>query len=89
LPSFAAKTFEDLMQCIICKHDETGTGKTTLTLERGNTTLVFKNVPARVCGNCGEAYVSEEISAKLLEAAEAAVRSGVLVDVREYAPVPA
>ena len=77
------------MRCFICKHGETEPGKTTLTLERGNATLVFKTVPARVCGNCGEAYISEEISAKLLEAAEAAVRSGVLVDVREYAPVRA
>ena len=77
------------MRCFICKQGETEPGKTPLTLERGNATLVFKHVPAAVCGNCGEAYISEEISAKLLEAAEAAVRSGVLVDVREYAPVRA
>lgn len=77
------------MNCVICKTGETKPGKTTLALERDQTTVVFKHVPAEVCSNCGEAYVSEEISAKLLEAAEAAVRSGVLVDVREYAPVPA
>ena len=77
------------MKCVICKAGETSPGKTTLTLERGNTTLVFKNVPARVCANCGETYVEEEISARLLLAAEDAAQSGVLVDVREYAPVPA
>ena len=77
------------MKCVICKTGETAPGKTTLTLERGNTTLVFKNVPARVCANCGETYVEEEISARLLRAAEEAAQSGVLVDVREYAPVPA
>ena len=77
------------MKCVICKAGETRPGKTTMALERGNTTVVFKHVPAEVCGNCGEAYVSEETSAKVLEAAETAVRSGVLVDVREYAPVPA
>jgi YgiT-type zinc finger domain-containing protein len=59
-------------------------GKTTITLERGSITVVFKNVPAQVCGNCGEPYVDEETSRKLLEAAEQAARSGVLVDVREY-----
>jgi len=49
-------------------------------------TLVFKNVPAQVCANCGEAYVDEEISQSLLHTAEEAVGSGVLVDVREYTP---
>ena len=77
------------MKCAICKQGETKPRKTTLALEREHTTVVFKHVPAAVCGNCGEAYISEEISAKLLEAAEAAVRSGVLVDVREYAPASA
>ena len=72
------------MNCPICKKGETQLGKTTITLERAKTTIVFKNVPAQVCENCGEAYVGEETSGKLLEAAEEAARSGVLVDVREY-----
>lgn len=80
---------EENMRCVICKTGETGRGNTTLALERGQTTVVFKRVPAEICSNCGEAYVSQEITTKLLEAAETAVRSGVLVDVREYAPVPA
>ena len=33
------------MQCIICKFGETSPGTTTVTLERGNTTLVIKSVP--------------------------------------------
>ncbi|MBI4480415.1 MAG: type II toxin-antitoxin system MqsA family antitoxin [Acidobacteria bacterium] len=77
------------MRCHICKHGETRPGKTTLTLERGTTTLVFKNVPASVCANCEEAYIEEKLSARLMLAVEEAARSGVLVDVREYAPVPA
>ncbi|OFW11059.1 MAG: hypothetical protein A3H27_17835 [Acidobacteria bacterium RIFCSPLOWO2_02_FULL_59_13] len=72
------------MNCVICKHGKTQPGTTTITLERAGTTVVFKNVPAQVCGNCGEAYVNEETSGKLLVAAEDAARSGVLVDVREY-----
>ena len=72
------------MECLICKQGKTQLGTTTITLERAKTTVVFKNVPAQVCTNCGEAYVDEETSGKLLEAAEEAARSGVLVDVREY-----
>ncbi len=73
------------MKCVICKKGETLEGKATVTLERGRTTLVIRSVPAQVCRNCGEEYVDEKTSARLLQAAEEAARSGVLVDVREYA----
>lgn len=77
------------MKCVICKHGETQAGHTTVTLERGETVLVFRNVPAQVCANCGEAYVSEEVTAQLLAEAEEAVQARVQVDVRELAPSPA
>ena len=70
---------------MICKNGETHSGNATVTLERGGTTLVVKGVPARVCANCGEEYVDEAITAKLLNTEEEAVRAGVQVDVREYA----
>ena len=73
------------MKCVICKHGETQPGTVTVTLERGATTLVIKDVPAGVCGNCGEAYLDESTSAALLDQAEAAARGGVQVEVRAYA----
>ena len=72
------------MKCVVCKQGETQPGKATITLERDGTTLVVKGVPASVCTNCGEEYVSEEITAQLLKSAEEAARAGVQVDVREY-----
>lgn len=72
------------MKCVVCKQGDTRPGETTITLERHGTTMIFKKVPARICANCGEAYLDEAVSAKLLEVAEQAIRSGVLVDVREY-----
>jgi YgiT-type zinc finger domain-containing protein len=80
---------EEAMKCVICKVGETRAGKTTVTLERGGVTLVFKGVPARLCENCGEAYVSADISRQLLDSAEAAVKSGVEVEVREFAATAA
>ena len=80
---------EKIMKCVICKHGETKAGHTTVTLERGQTVVVFRNVPAQVCANCGEAYVSEEVTAQLLQEAEEAVEARVQVDVREAAPAPA
>jgi len=72
------------VKCVICKKGETQSGKTTVTLEREGMTLVFKSVPADVCTNCGEAYVEEKVSSRLLKVAEEAARSGVQIDVREY-----
>ena len=73
------------MNCVICKNGELGSGTTTVTLERGRTTLVVKGVPAQVCITCGEEYVDEVTTRELLETAEAAARAGVQIEVREYA----
>ena len=75
------------MMCVICKNGTTRSGKATITLEREGTTLVIKGVPAQVCANCGEEYVDEATASLLLETAEEAVRTGVQVDVRQYAAV--
>ena len=73
------------MKCVICKHGETQIGTTTVTLERDTTTIVFKNVPAEVCDNCGEAYLDAKTTRHLLHIVEDAARLGVQVDVRSYA----
>lgn len=48
--------------------------------------MVFKGVPARVCANCGEEYVDEEITATLFKSADEAARSGIQVEIRQYTP---
>ena len=73
-----------MLKCVICKQGETRPGVTTVTLERNDLTLVVKQVPARVCANCGEAYVDESTTVQLLATAEQAAQSGVLVDIRAY-----
>jgi YgiT-type zinc finger domain-containing protein len=78
---------EETMKCVICRQAETRPGKATVTLERDGATLVIKGVPARVCPNCGEEYVEEEITERLLQTAEEAARAGVQVDIREYVAV--
>lgn len=72
------------MKCIICKTGETDAGTTTVTLDLGDSTLVFQHVPAQVCQTCGEAYVSDDVSERLQQCAEAAVRDGVRVNVWTY-----
>lgn len=73
------------MMCVICKHAEIRPGQATVTLERGATTIVVKHVPAQVCPNCGEQYVDEQTTKRLLESANRAAEAGVEVEVKEYA----
>jgi YgiT-type zinc finger domain-containing protein len=75
------------MKCTICKQAETVQESTTVTLERGELTLVIKNVPAQVCSNCGEAYIDENTTAELLSTAEQMAAAGALVDIRQYSAV--
>jgi len=72
------------MMCVICKNGETTPGTTSILLERDNITLVIKNIPAEVCQNCGEGYMDEETTDRLLQMAEDAIKSGVQVDIRQY-----
>jgi YgiT-type zinc finger domain-containing protein len=73
------------MKCVICRQGDTAPGKVTVTLQRGETTIVFKEVPAEVCQNCGEFYLSEEVTGKLLNRAEAAVKNGAELEILRYA----
>lgn len=73
------------MKCVICKQGETQPGMTTVTLTRGEVTLVIKNVPADICDNCGEYYLCDEISRKVMALAEDAVKHNQEVEVIQFA----
>ncbi|MBF0366358.1 MAG: type II toxin-antitoxin system MqsA family antitoxin [Oligoflexia bacterium] len=72
------------MKCVICKHGETIPGEMTSTFERNDTIVVVKGVPAEVCRSCGEGYISQETTKKLLKILSEAVKQGVQLDVRKY-----
>jgi len=76
---------EATMICVICKHSEVRPSQATVTLERGATTLIVKHVPAQVYPNCGEQYVDEQTTKRLLESANRAAETGVELEVKEYA----
>jgi len=75
------------MKCVICKHGDTRPGFTTSTLTRDAIILVVRNVPARVCENCGEAHIDQDAASRVLVAAEDAAQAGVQVTVREYVAI--
>ena len=72
------------MRCVICKQADMEAGTTTVTLERDKLTLVVKGVPAQVCPNCGESYVSDQVAEHLLRLADDAFQAGTQVEIREF-----
>jgi YgiT-type zinc finger domain-containing protein len=73
------------MKCLICKQGDTRPQQATVPLQRQETTIIFKGVPADVCDNCGEYYLSEEIAERLLQRAEEAVRNGAELEIVRFA----
>ena len=72
------------MICLICRQAEIIDGLTSVTFERGELIIVMNSVPARVCPSCGEAYLDEEVAARLLRDVEEISKAGMLNVVREY-----
>ena len=72
------------MNCVLCKNGETRPGSVTVSLNRKETVIVIKDVPADVCGNCGEYYLSTPVTNDILKKAENAVAKGVEVEIIRY-----
>jgi len=72
------------MKCVICKNGQTVNQTVTVTLEQNGKTFVFKDVPARVCENCGEQYLEEETSRRLLGLAQEAAKSGMELTIAKF-----
>ena len=73
------------MKCVICKHGETRPGVSTVSLQRGESTVIIKGVPAEVCQDCGEYYLDEKTTGEVMAKADAAVKRGVEVEIIRYA----
>ena len=73
------------MKCALCKQGETHPGEVTVTLQRGETTVILKGVPADVCENCGEYYLSETTAKQVMLRAEESVKSGAEVEIFGFA----
>ena len=73
------------MKCQICKNGDTKQGKVSVTLERGKTVVLIREVPAEICNNCGEYYLSEETTENILLKAENAVKNNAELEILRYA----
>lgn len=85
------------MKCVFCKIGETKPGSVTVTLSRkpenpqkgqagrDEILVVFRNVPAEVCENCGEYYLDESVTDIVLKRGEEAARNNAEIEVLQYA----
>ena len=73
------------MKCTICKTGHTHAGTTTVTLQRDNTVVVIRDVPAEICEDCGEYYLSDAIARRVYADAGEPARRHVEVEIQRYA----
>ena len=73
------------MKCVICQHGTTKPGLVTVMLERDGCIVILKEVPAEICLNCGEYYLSESVTEVVLQRAEQVVSRRVEVEILRYA----
>lgn len=73
------------MKCAICKTGESQSGHVTVTLQRGNTVVIIKEVPAQVCQDCGEYYLDEPVAQRVYAQADDAAQRHAEVEVVQYA----
>jgi len=73
------------MNCIACKNGHLYAGHVTLSLTRGETLVVIKQVPAQVCDNCGEYTLDSDIAHRVYSQADAATTHNAEVEILRYA----
>tara|TARA_R110002020_G_scaffold328591_3_gene544575 strand:+ start:704 stop:931 length:228 start_codon:yes stop_codon:yes gene_type:complete len=64
------------MECTLCKNGTTEKGLVTVTLEKGGTIVLIKEVPAEVCTNCYHYYLSSEMTKLVLKKGKEAYNKG-------------
>jgi len=63
------------MNCPVCKGELTR-GTTNFPVELDGGFLIVKNVPADVCGQCGEAFIPDDVAGSLEKTVDAAQEQG-------------
>ena len=72
------------MICLICRQAELVDGLASALFERGEVKCTITSIPAKVCPNCGDAVVEENVALELLQEMDDLVRSGLMEETRDY-----
>jgi len=72
------------MKCIVCKKGSTQPGTATVSIDKGATIVVIRNVPAEICSNCGEEYISADTMMKVEKLVASAQKAGLNIAVQQF-----
>ncbi len=70
---------------MICRNGQMTSGHVTVTLDKGETTVIFRNVPAFVCDMCGQSEVDDKVADRLLKRLQEAAAKGTEIEILQYA----
>jgi YgiT-type zinc finger domain-containing protein len=69
------------MNCVICKTGITAPGIKSFMLEKDNSIVIVKGVPAQICNQCGEAYFDAVTTKALYTQAQASFKNGAELEI--------
>lgn len=73
------------MNCPLCKMGAMNPGFTTVVLTRDDATVIFKQVPALICDDCGEYILDEETTKEVYERADVSFQNGQEISISIFA----
>lgn len=73
------------MICSTCKNGHTAPGRTSYVVDRNGRVAVIRDVPAEICGQCGETYFDEKTAQALYDQAERILAHGSEVEITKFA----
>lgn len=73
------------MKCVMCKGGELAPGKTTVKVQRDDTLVIIRDVPADVCQDCEEAYLDSTVALNIEKQVEEAVARHAEIEILRYA----
>jgi len=70
--------------CTTCKNGTMRLGSTSVTFDKDNVVIVFRNVPAKVCDVCGDYIIEGSIAKALLKTAKEERQKGHEISILNY-----
>ncbi len=72
------------MKCIACKEGCSQPGATTMSIDKGSTIVVIRNIPAEICSTCGEEYIDTDTMKVIEKIVQSAQKAGLNIAVQQY-----
>ena len=72
------------MRCIACKKGSMAPGSVTVSVDKGTTVVVIRQVPAFVCTTCGEEYLEADVIKDIERIVKSAQDAGLNIAIQQF-----